>query len=54
MIWIILGIIYYIISSLLFLFLLEKEAFMCLSCFAIVMGLIPIIRVIYYIYVKFI
>lgn len=52
--YIILGIIYYILSSLLFLKLLENECVICLNNYDIVMGLIPIVRFIYYIYVKFI
>ena len=52
--WIILGVVYYIISSLLFLYLLEKETVVgILSRFSIVMSFIPIIRFIYYIYFKF-
>lgn len=49
-----LAIIYYILSSLLFLKLLHNECLICLDSFSIVMGLIPIVRFIYYIYVKFI
>lgn len=52
--YIVLGIIYYILSSLLFLKLLEKEYTFCLGKFSIIMCLIPIIRFIYYFYIKFI
>lgn len=52
--YIMLAIIYYILSSLLFLKLLHNECLICLDSFSIVMGLIPIVRFIYYIYVKFI
>lgn len=53
-IYIAIGIIYYILSSLLFLKLLQNESIFVLNRFGIIMGLIPIIRFIYYIYVKFI
>ena len=53
-IYITLGIIYYILSSLLFLKLLENECLISLSNLDVIMGLIPVIRFIYYIYLKFI
>ena len=53
-IYITLGIVYYILSSLLFLKLLENECFISLSNFGVIIGLIPVIRFIYYIYIKFI
>ena len=51
-IYIILGIAYYVLSSLLFLKLSEDETIFCLDWFDIVMCLMPIIRFIYYIYLK--
>lgn len=54
MIYIVLGIVYYILSSVVFLKLIERECEIFLSNFDVVMCLIPIIRVIYYIWIKFI
>lgn len=53
--WIILGIIvYYIISGLIFMWLIGKERlFDYVSDFEIIISLIPIIRFIYYIHIKF-
>lgn len=54
MIYIILGIAYYILSSVVFLKLIEREFMISLNNFDVAMCLMPIIRVIYYIWVKFI
>lgn len=54
MIYIILGIVYYILSSVIFLKLIERECIFLPSNFDIAICLVPIIRVIYYIWVKFI
>lgn len=52
MVFIVLGIIYYVLSSLLFLKLIDNEYLFGSNNFGIVISLIPIIRVIYYIYLK--
>lgn len=52
--YIVLGIVYYILSSLIFLKLLENETIFGLSIYGEIIGLIPIVRFIYYIYIKFI
>lgn len=52
--YIILGINYYVLSSLLFIKLLEDENSFALSKYEIIIELIPIVRFIYYIYVKLI
>lgn len=50
--FIVLGIIYYVLSSLLFLKLIDNEYLIGSDRFGIVISLIPIIRFIYYIYLK--
>lgn len=51
---IVLGIIYYMISSFIFLRLYEKEAFLgVLNKYGEMMCFIPIIRSVYYIHLKF-
>lgn len=52
-IYIAIGIIYYILSSLLFLKLLDNETIFGLNIFGEIIGLIPIVRFVYYIYMKF-
>lgn len=54
MIDIIVGIIYYIFSSIAFTILIDCERIVGLSNFDFVICLIPIVRIVYWIYVKFI